>query len=293
VRRVLACGVAAIVLGAHVAAAQTPFQELEQARAEFRASNFTAAIPLLKDLVYPQPRLARPDDLLEVHLMLGACQYETGGLDGAHDEFVKALAIQPDVTLDTLFYSTGAVRLFDETKAEYTARAKAEQAQREAEQKLEETRQRLANLVVYEVHPYALNFAPFGLGQFGNHERRRGILFAAAEGTTFAASVGIWAYLVKVYGYNGRVPLADAANVRREQQIEVGTGAVFIGVYVLGVIDAIYHYKYGTQVTDPDLLLSPPAQLPPPKQTSLRDRLHFGPVLLPSGVGVGLALEDF
>ena len=65
----------------------------------------------------------------------------------AHDEFERAAAIQLDTQLDAtlLFLRAGAVKLFNDTKTEVTARANADKAQHEAEAKLEATRQQIAN----------------------------------------------------------------------------------------------------------------------------------------------------
>src|SRR5690348_9791173 len=48
-------------------------------------------------------------------------------------------------------------------------------------------------------YPYAVNFVPFGVGQFHNGDTNKGIGFAVAEGVTGATSVGIWLYLTDHY----------------------------------------------------------------------------------------------
>ena len=79
--------------------------------------------------------------------------------------------------------------------------------------------------------------------------------------------------------------------------MEWTSAGVLAAAYIYGVIDANLHYQRQTRLqSDPTLLppalrdLDNPAPLPkkpPPKQTSF----HLGPILVPSGAGLGLAWE--
>ncbi|MBA3391127.1 MAG: tetratricopeptide repeat protein [Deltaproteobacteria bacterium] len=292
----IAVGVLAGVLASRVATAG-PSQDLDRARANFKAKDCPSAAPLLNYLLYPKPQLANPTDLVEAHVLLGVCHYEGGNREEAKTEFKAALALDPSKTLEPLLFTEGQVRLFNEVRADVEA-----QARRDAElRKLEEDRDRIRkfkeSLRVVETRPYFVNFVPFGAGQFQNKQTAKGILFASGQGVTFGTSAGIFLYLATKYGLVGKVPLEDGPGVRRLQQIEIATGAAFFGIYAWSVVDALLNYKPREQVEADDSLLPPDLRdfkkpTPQKKKTSLRDRLRLGPVLLPSGAGLGLSLEN-
>lgn len=298
---IAALGAAGATLPSRSARA-TPSEDLERARQSFRAGDFQTALPLLSFLLYPTPRLARSDDLLEAHVLLGACGFETGDRVIARREFEQALYLAVDSSLDPQLFSADAIRFFDDTKS-----ALEERTRRNAEKRaLAEERERLLqyreSLIVYEVRPFYVNFVPFGAGQFQNGERTKGLLFATAQAVTFAASAGIWVYLTSQYGYNGRVPPEDAESVRLLQQLEIGTGIAFWSVYSWGVVDALLHYKPRAQVEGDDTLLpedlreldkkSPPSEKAKAKaKKPPSPRSWLGPSPTPGGLGVSLGGE--
>ena len=274
----------------------SPGQNLDKARTYFRAKDCGSATPLLVDLLYPSEQLAQRGDLVEARSMLGACYFELGRREEARAEFERVLQLQPDKTLSELSYSAGAIRLFDDTKAEVEIRAKRDAELKriaEAREKLEAYRK---SLVVYETRPYSVNFVPFGAGQFQERRRGRGVFFAVSEGLTGGVSAGIFLYLATNYGLVAKVPIADGPRIRQLQQIEIGTGVAFLGLYAWGVVDSLLHHTPRQQIQGDDSLV--PRDLldvdkpkSPPK-TSLRDRIHLGPMITPSGVGIGIGWEN-
>jgi hypothetical protein len=274
----------------------SPAQDLEHARQAFRQHDYDSARKLTTFLLYPDEKLALPVDLVEAHVILGASNFETGHRLEAKTEFEKALQIQPDKTLTDLLFSEGAIRLFDETKADIEARAERDAQLRKLAEERERIRKYKESLVVVERHSFGVNFAPFGAGQFQNKQQVRGLLFAAGEGVTGGASVAIFLYLAGKYGLNATVPVADGPRVRQLQQIEIASGIGFFALYTWGVVDALLHYKPRVQIEGDDSLLPPlrgePPPAKPPAKTSFRDRLHFGPIVTPSGAGIGLSWEN-
>jgi len=289
---------AVIVLVAITASAHaSPAQDLERARTSFRARDWTSAIPVLKSVLYPKPSLGREQDEVEARVLLGAAHYETGDQENAREEFEKALQIDPERSITTLTFSTGAVRLFDQVKAEQRDRI-----ERDAERKrLAEAAERLElyrkSLVVYEARPFYLNFMPFGLAQYTQKRTRAGALFTFGQGATFLASVGIYGYLVGTYGFeNHDVPIQEGPRVRLLQQVTIASGLAFYGLYAWGVFDAIRHHKPRQQVQGDDSLipkdLLDPAKNRPPIKTSLRERLRFSPMFTHDSVGIGIGWEN-
>lgn len=291
-RHGLAWGLALVVctLAAGVATA-TPAEDLERARQSFRAGDFQSAQPLLSFLLYPTPRLARQDDLLEAHVLLGACGFETGDRETARREFEQALYLSAELSLEPILFSAGAVRFFEDTKTALVERQRRNVEKRALAEERERLRRYRESLIVYEVRPFYVNFVPFGAGQFQNGNRTRGVLFATGQAVTFAASAGIWLYLVNQYGFNGRVPPEDAETARLLQQVEIGVGASFWALYGWSVVDALLHYKPRAQVQGDDSLL--PEDLRnlerlPPSGAKPQKRSWLGPAPVPGGLGLSL-----
>jgi tetratricopeptide (TPR) repeat protein len=297
---IVALGLLALVIGIGAAHA-SPGADLERARRAYRAKDWQGAAEIANNLLYPNVVLGNREEAVEGYILLGAAKYEVGERDRARHEFEKALALDPQMSITTMMFSEGAVRLFDDTKADVQAqRARDAEAKRlaEAREKLEAYRK---SLIVVEKRSYGVNFVPFGAGQFQNKQNIKGFLFAGSELATAGTSMTIFLYLAGKYGLSGKVPVTDGDRVRLLQQIEIGTGAAFFVIYAYGVFDALRHYKPTQQVQGDDSLLPPelrdltndkPADKPRPKKTSLLDRLHVGPVLVPNGAGLGISLEN-
>jgi hypothetical protein len=278
-------------------AGASPRQDLEQARQSFRQHDYLAARKLATFLLYPDEKLAMPDDLVEAHVILGASSFETGHNAEARNEFEKALQIQPEKSLTDLLFSEGAIRLFDQTKADIVARE-----QRDAQLRaLAEERKRLEDykrsLVFVETRSFVINFAPFGAGQFQNKQPTRGLLFALGQGVTGATSAGLFLYLAGKYGLTADVPFADGPGVLKLQQIEVATGVAFFALYAWGVVDALLNYKPSVQIQGDDSLLRqlrPPDKTSPPVPTrkTFLDRLHVSPMISRDSAGIGVSLEN-
>jgi hypothetical protein len=136
-----------------------------------------------------------------------------------------------------------------------------------------------------ERHSFAVNFVPFGAGQFQNGHRKKGWFFFGAEALLGAASLGAFATNMALYGlsptHRCNVPLDDGeqcpvAAIDHSQEdtsktllgVQVATGAMFFAVAIWGVIDAVRHHQPevplpdGTKVSrarapEPRLMFSP------------------------------------
>ncbi len=297
-RALIALVVGALCLHVVAPAWATPAEDLERARQSFRAGDFPAAQPLLSFLLYPTPQLARSDDLLEAHVLLGACGFESGDRTMARREFEQALYLSPELTLEPLLFSEGAIRFFEDTKAALEERQRRNAEKRALAEERERLRRYRESLIVYEVRPFYVNFVPFGAGQFQNGNRTRGLLFATSQAVTFAASAGIWLYLVNKYGFNGRVPPEEAESARLLQQLEIGSGAAFWAFYGWSVVDALLHYKPKAQVEGDDSLLPEDLRKLDTAPNGVRKkppgpekRSWLGPAPIPGGLVLSLGTE--
>lgn len=284
----LAATVALVVAAAEAEA--TPAEDLTRARAAFRAGDYASAIPLLTYLLYPAPRLGRQTDLLEAHVLLGVCAFESGDTDTASREFEEALYLQSDLTLDTVLFSAEAVRFFDEQKARFTERNRLEAERRRIAEENERYKQLLASMVVIETRPFYVNFIPFGVGQLQNGDTGKAVMFASSQAITGGLSAGIWLYLAGTYGINGQVPDEDNAFVRRLEQIEIGAGIACLGLMAWGIFDSIRHYQPSVQRKPDESLLPPELRRKPEPKPTPTTRLELAPLVHDRGAGLGVRL---
>ena len=300
-RALIALALALVLIAPVPEAAASPRQDLDQARQSFRQHDYDSARKLATFLLYPDEKLAMPDDLVEAHVILGASNFETGHNAEAKLEFEKALQIQPEKSLTDLLFSEGAIRLFDHTKAELVEREERDAQLRRLVDERERIRKYKESLVFVEKRSFIINFAPFGAGQFQNKQPTRGLLFAVGEGLTGATSVTAFLYLAGKYGLNAKVPRLDGPGVRQLQQVEIGTGIAFFAIYAWGVVDALLHYKPTVQIEGDDSLLpllrdlpsdKPPAKSRRPRKTSFLDHWRVGPLIARDTAGLGLTWEN-
>lgn len=281
----------------------TPQQDLDKGRSSFRSRDWAQTILVLNLLLYPGPnrvpQLSQTNDLIEAHVMLGVSLYESGDRGRAHEELDAALQLDPERSISSLTYSEGVVRMYEEIKTERIARARRDEDLKriaEAKAQLEAYKK---SLVVYEARPYYWNFFPLGLAQVTQHRYTAGALLGAGQTAALGANLGIYFYLVKKYGFTGTVPLEDSRFVRRLQQIQIGTGLAFIGLYGIGVYDAIRHYKPRQRIEGDDSLIPEELrekQAPTPerktKKVSLFDRIQLAPMVSDTSVGLGIGWEN-
>lgn len=280
------------------AAAATPSEDLAQAHKAFREGQFNVALEKYNALLHPQPRLAGAEELVEAYINLGVCRVETGDDDGAKREFERALELDPNKQLDTLVITNKkAIELFDDTKADIRTRKERDAAKRREFEEKERLRKLRASLVGVRDNPFIFNFVP-GLGQFQNGHTVKGIAFLGGTAIAGGTSLAIWGYLVNKYGIRSTlVPPDDGPRVRLLQQIQIGSGIAFFGLYVLSTIDSLRHYKRSIRTQLDESLLPRELQdidkkpAAKPKKTSLRDRLRITPLLSPESAGIGIGWE--
>jgi tetratricopeptide (TPR) repeat protein len=274
----------------------SPTQELDHGRSSFKHGDFQSAIPVLNSLLHPHVQLGERDEAVEAFTLLGAAFFEIGNKERAVEEFTQALDLDPERSITTLTFSEGAVHLFDRTKEDVQLRLQHDAEKKQIAERLEKLEAYRKSLHVYTAHPFYLNFMPFGLAQFTQNRNGMGTLQLIGQGSTFVASVGIFGYLVGTYGFvSNAVPITSGPAVRRLQQIEIGTGIAFFGFYAWSVYDAIRHHKARQQVQGDDSLI-PKELLDPtptkPGKTSLLERLQIGPMITPTGAGIGIGWEN-
>lgn len=270
-----------------------PSDDLATARDYFRKRNCGAARPALKDLLFPL-KLGKSDEIFDARVMLGACLADEGDTTSAKEQFQQALQLKPTESLDPLFFTDRARRLFDDTKSDIETRAKRDEEIRKLQQQREDIAQRLKNMRLYKVTPYSVNFLPFGLNARETGSNLKFALFGAGQVITLGTSAGIWYYLVNKYGIRSdKVPVDDATSVRRLQGVEIAAGLAFFVLYGWSVIDSLRHYEPQKRVQGDDELLLKELEVPtqPPKKTSIRDAKIIPVLTSDGGLGIGLGWE--
>lgn len=280
-------------------AGATPTSDLDKARQAYKAQDWDSAFKTINALLYPNIELARQEDVWEAYVLLGAAAFQLGNRARAIDEFEKALQIDAERTITTNTHRPEVVQLYEDTKEKFTERLAREAERRAAAERERRIKEYLDTIGVYETSSFAVNFVPFGIGQFQNKQPRKAYLFMAAQVLTVGPSIATFVYLAGKYGLSSnQVPLQDGPRVRLLQQLEIGTGIAFFGLYAWGVVDAMINYKSKRLIKGDESLLpkdfldGTPVPKPPKKKLSLRQRLHIGPIVTPTGVGVGLGWEN-
>jgi hypothetical protein len=140
-RAALIAAAAFALIAVAAPAVAAPSEDLTKAREAFRRGDCQTAMPLLSYLLYPTPRLAQTGDLVEPHVLRGACAFDAGDRRSATREFEEALFLPTDLSLDgTALFTRATSDFFETTRAGVEARGRRD-AERRA---LAEERERLA-----------------------------------------------------------------------------------------------------------------------------------------------------
>jgi tetratricopeptide (TPR) repeat protein len=276
-----------------------PRRQLDDAVQDYRAGKYEEAFRVINSLLYPPPvQFTRREDEVEAHIVLGATLFHLGKRERAIEEFRAALSLDIEITITTSSYAPEVVQMFEDTRIKLKEKLDADRKKRIEEERNRRIREYLETVGTYESRSFGYNFIPFGTPQFQNEHKLKGALLAGTQAVTLSATFGCWLYLATKYGLDAKVPLKEGPKVRQIQQVEIVTGAAFIGLYAYGLIDGIIYYKpsrrvRGGEIPDElkDLFDDKAAPKAKPKKTSLRDRLRIAPMLTPTSAGIGIGWE--
>lgn len=251
----------------------TPGQEFERGRTAFLRGEYERAVAIIHPLVYPDLRLDSETDVLQAHRMLGVSYLFLNKPGDARDEFRKLLELSPDYRFDPLLDPPKVVDFFNGIVREQQAqlgdidirlKKREEELNRHAGQMLVRRTER---------HSYAVNFIPFGVGQFQNGQRGKGWAFLGVEAGLAAISMGTFIANVAAYGWHPYLPckvdyepsqtstdpgtcpssLVDHGQEdtsRKLLEVQLASGALFFGVAIWGVVDALRNFHDEVPVGD-------------------------------------------
>ncbi len=204
-----------------VAGARAPVSEWDDAINAFKYQDFDRAIPRLRKLIYPTPRLERAREW-RAREYLAASLWWSGKKQLALDEFTALLVRNPGTRLDPAYYPPQMIKDFEQLRANLIRLGVIKRGQKPTPLTVDPAG---------KPAPFALTLFPFGVGQFANHEPLKGALFLSAQAALAGVSSALYLYN-RDLGVQGR--RSDNARVG-----QVATGGVFWAVAAWGVVDAI------------------------------------------------------
>ena len=279
--------------------AQSPEQKLERAKLAYQRGDYGAVVLLLRPLLYPETLLAQEEQVLLSHKLLALSYYFEHDEPGAEQEFNLLLSLRPDFALDPVVDPLQAVAFLDDIRRrngerlqeirrrqaeeEQRRRVEQEQLQKQAEALAQKrTRRIYIERTVYRRFSM-LDLLPFGVPQLVARRRAVGATLLFGEALSGAASLGTW-ITVRIRYPTGTFPSRELLTTQALTGTYLGTGALFWGLVLTGLIDALVHARTVTEVRE---LSGPPADLPARDTPPLRAAVL--PQWSPDG-GMGLAV---
>ncbi len=271
-------------------------ERFQEARLEFEYKMFPRAIELLRPLLEPSVQLTREADIAAAREMLGLSYFYTGDEVRARDQFIELLYVRPLHQLDPFLIPPPAVRFFEAIRSEPALKEKLERIERERQAALaEERRRKEAQAAVRKVylersvseHWWALNLLPFGIPQFQNGHRTKGIALAVTGGLSLLVNLMsglvVWGLADEDLRYaRGEMGLARGFQITQYTAL-----GVFGALWIYGTADGFYHFEESTvepfQRVREELV---PGGAPAPEQAP-PGPAGLVPLAVPGGVGLG------
>ncbi len=193
----------------------------EEAANSFKYQDFDNAVPQLRALLYPTPRVDRRREW-QAREYLGASLWWVGSKNEANDEFTALLVRDSGHKLDPAVYPPKMVADF------------------------EHLRDNLVRLGVIKgvvqipdppddtAHPppYGLMFMPFGVGQFANRSPGKGTAFLVTEALLAGVSATFY-YINQRDGLKGPGHMTTV-----NEATQLSAGGAFFAVAIVGIIEA-------------------------------------------------------
>ncbi|MHB8873414.1 MAG: hypothetical protein ACYC8T_06975 [Myxococcaceae bacterium] len=289
-------------------------RELEVVRNTFDVGNYREALKRCRDAMASQN--FSEAQRMELNKYAGMAAFVLGDAPAAGDHLSKLLELNPDYVMDPFAFPPSAIQFFEELRKKNAdtlnlvrqkIALREEQAKREAEERerarvaAEEQRRRLEQLAAQvtvrtvEKRSMALNFVPFGAGQFQQGRTGVGVALASAEGalaiTSIIGYLAIESLKVSRTSATNGIPGTGTAShsdygippERKGERdtwrlVKYGSAGAFWTVYAFGVVEAIYHHQDEVVTNSVDQVSVPPMPRPPS-----REGPSPAPVLRPSG----------
>ncbi|MCG3171932.1 MAG: hypothetical protein GMKNLPBB_00073 [Myxococcota bacterium] len=236
-----------------------------EAVAYYDAGQYKSAVGALENLLQ-SGSLADPARIKEALELLGAAYFYLDDREAAREPFTRLLIQNPDHELDPVRYPPPMrafyARIREEKKAELDSLIEERKRQDEIKRKMleaERARQAERRKVyidrVYRENLYALNFFPFGVGQFQNQQPAKGWIFLSIQTAGLAANISGYAVAEALRNkrgfYNTAPPpganpasfTPDHDKAKLARGFQWGGLVVFLAGYAAGVTDSLLNYQ--------------------------------------------------
>lgn len=270
-----------------------------QAQEAYQRAEYTKLRPLLEPMLEPKSLFKDPQERIEARTLLAAgaffeaqstrdAQERDALLALARAQLLALLREKPDHNLDTLVYPVSFIDLFEEVRAlnrEELDRLRAKQN----EQSGINTGQSHSEPIYIEravnQHQFALNFAPFGFGQFQNEQPAKGTFFAVAQGLALTVNVISYFAILNLRGTDSSDAYYDTgadgfsgnyATALTWRNVMYGSLATFGALYTWSVVDGLYYYQ-PEALRHLKTLDGPPPELSPSRGPNTRQSAPLGP----------------
>jgi hypothetical protein len=255
-----AWGVAAMTWPPPLSANDNEYQRFEMAMNAFNAGIYEEAATRFNALLKTETK--NPALRLECHKFIAVSKLFVGDKESAEHHFTELLTISPEYTLDPLIFPIEIVDFFTEIKAknkkqldalalaralEEATRIAEEAAKRQAEKEALTRNVYLKKTV--KKNSLVVAIIPFGVGQFQNREKLKGILFLSGELLLTAAAITTYALHESLRSESKQPFESPEAREKAESQelgYRIANHASIVALVTLavgGVIDALLHYQ--------------------------------------------------
>lgn len=232
---------------------------------------YQIVIDTLKPIYEKVACIDDPNAVIEIDLLLGVSNYESGDAILADTFFLNVLRSDPD-------HEIGSVITLPESSVR-----RLEHLRSIHEEELSKLREKRTPGVVIESlyvlaetkeHPYWINFLPFGAGQFQMNSTTWGAVYAATQAAALALTITGGAMVEYYRGPNFTYSAVNYAQAKNWQNAQITGIAIFAASYIAGVIHALIIHEPTT------VLIHPPSQTRP-------DTTHAAaPFFIPNGAGI-------
>lgn len=250
-----------------------PHPDLRRASARFEFGAWADAAAIVRQFLSRNPKPSEADAIL-AYRILGIAEWNLGDKAQARSAFVSLLSVDPDYKLDPFLVPPAIVEFFEEVRREHEPTLgplrEGRHALKEQERLAEEARRRLlaeerarsgppTKVIRVQERIYALNWVPFGAGQFQNGDRAKGTALAAGELVLGAANIGAILLHNQIANASRRCSVSELTGCSRPpypdstrstlktvDAIKYVAAGLFWGAYAYGVLDA--HLRFVPRV---------------------------------------------
>jgi hypothetical protein len=232
-----------------------PESAITEARSDFEAGNYEDAVQRLEPWLEPIPQIEdtslrkQAHELFAVNLYFQSRKTEKSRrrnflVKQARKHFLELLRLDADHKLDPLIYPESVIGLFKKVRE-----ANRDELEAIERVKAGETSDSSGpNSTIYierlvERPVYALNFVPFGAGQFQNRDTVKGGLFAGGQALAIGLNLTSFVIIENLRNENGRFSPQDHDTAHRLRGVQYGALIGFGLLYLGSVVDALQNYE--------------------------------------------------